>query len=212
MRGYYIIEPILLMGREEAIKLAEVEHFVQLRLVELAPDRSRHFRIGNLGPVEALERHRRGRHVLLHGLRRRHEARQAGRRRGRRSAVQQQRGRRRRRRRLGVEALAAVHEVGEPGGRAERHVFDAVLRVVRYARAGVIQYVLELHLLLLDHLQLLAELVEVRLHVGHLLLGLQMGQRLALVLLLEPVERRVAVLLSSEWRVMRREFGEAGES
>lgn len=185
------------MSRKESIEFAQIEDFVQFGLVELAPNRSRRFGVRDLGPVEALERHRRRRHVLFDWLGWRGEAREAGRRRRRRSAVEQKRRRRRRRRRLGVEALAAVDETGEAGRRAERHVFDAVFGVVRHARAGVVQYVLELHLLLLDHLQLLAELVKVRLHVGDLLLGLQVRHRFSFVLFLEPVERCVAVFLQA---------------
>ena len=51
------------------------------------------------------------------------------------------------------------------------------------------------HLLLLRHLQLLAQLVEVRLQVRDLLLGLQVRQRFAFVFLFEPIERCINVLL-----------------
>lgn len=56
---------VLLVCRKELVEFAQIDDFVELGLVQFRPDGAADFGVGNFGPVEALERYRRRRHVLL---------------------------------------------------------------------------------------------------------------------------------------------------
>ena len=59
----------------------------------------------------------------------------------------------------------------------------------------MVEDLFQFHLLLLDDVQLLDEVVEVCLHVGHLLLGLESHRRFGLELLFQRVRRLLIVFL-----------------
>lgn len=177
----YVIQAVLLISGKQLIEFSQIDNFVQFGFVQFCPNGAGDFGVGDFGPIKALKRHRGRRDILLSDGFRWLYSTGKTRRRWRRGTSKRRWRRRWRHFRI-LETLAPVHEISKAGRWTEIEVFEPIFSVVRNAGPGVIEDVLQFHLILLDHLQLLAELVKIRFHVGDLLLGLHVGNSLALKL------------------------------